>query len=224
MSAAASPRLAITFRSADDSGSSKPSRMNSRQKSFFVEVGLCSSNTEPIPLRACTINSLCSAKSSSRRSTRTFNPRHLVYEKKAKGEIRCKGATNKVRTMEKTYEMNICNVSTDVWHSNWMKFEACNRHSEGYLFEVKPTGVNEIQIAVLTASGHDYAPIITGIPLPRDVSFLRCLDRWRGAAHPIRQNPSKKPASPVTSYQPPKGQHVVQMYRVGKISARRSPD
>ena len=77
MSAAASPRLAITFRSADESGSSKPSRMKSRQKSFFVEVGLCSSNTLPIPLSACTISSLCSAKSSSRRSTRTFNPRHL---------------------------------------------------------------------------------------------------------------------------------------------------
>jgi hypothetical protein len=60
--------------------------------------------------------------------------------------------------------MNICNVSTDVWHSNWMKFEACSRHSEGYLLEVKPMGDNEI--AVQTASGHDYAPIITGIPLP----------------------------------------------------------
>ena len=78
MSAAASPRLAITFRSADDSGSSKPSRMNSRQKSFFVEVGLCSSKTDPIPFNACTMSSLCSAKSSSRRSTRTFNPRHLI--------------------------------------------------------------------------------------------------------------------------------------------------
>ena len=95
MSAAASPRLAITFRSADDSGSSKPSRMNSRQKSFFVEVGLCSSNTEPIPLRACTINSLCSAKSSSRRSTRTFNPRHLVYER----EVIYKIARNEIGMM-----------------------------------------------------------------------------------------------------------------------------
>ena len=90
MSAAASPRLAITFRSADDSGSSNPSRIKSRQKSFFVEVGLCSSNTLPIPLSACTISSLCSAKSSSRRSTRTFNPRHLEkgkdYEKRHCGE------------------------------------------------------------------------------------------------------------------------------------------
>lgn len=39
ISAATSPRLVMMFSSADDNGSSKPSRMNMRQKSFFV-VGL----------------------------------------------------------------------------------------------------------------------------------------------------------------------------------------
>lgn len=39
ISAASSPRLAMTFNSADERGSRSPSRMNMRQKSFFV-VGL----------------------------------------------------------------------------------------------------------------------------------------------------------------------------------------
>ncbi len=101
MSAAASPRLAITLRSADDSGSSRPSRMKRRQKSFFVEVGLCSSNTLPIPLSAWTISSLCSAKSSSRRSTRTFNPRHLCVEGERKeGKERDEKGTGNPRDRE----------------------------------------------------------------------------------------------------------------------------
>ena len=39
--------------------------------------------------------------------------------------------------------MNICNVRTDEWHNKRMKCEACNRHSEGYFFDVKPmmTGI-----------------------------------------------------------------------------------
>ena len=76
ISSAVGPRLTMTFSNAEESGSSNPSRMNIRQKSFFV-VGLCNSNTEPIPPRACTTRSVCSAKSSSRRSTRTLRPRHL---------------------------------------------------------------------------------------------------------------------------------------------------
>jgi hypothetical protein len=66
-------------------------------------------------------------------------------------------------TKDTTYEMNICKVNTDVWHSNWINFEACSRHSDGYLLEVKPA--EEYEITIETTSGHDYAPIITGIPL-----------------------------------------------------------
>ena len=47
-----------------------------------------------------------------------------------------------------------------------MKFEACSRHSDGYLLEVKP--VKEYEITIETTSGHDYAPIITGIPLRKE--------------------------------------------------------
>ena len=42
------------------------------------------------------------------------------------------------KAAQSTYEMNICRVRTDVWHNNWMKFDACSRHSDGYLLEVKP--------------------------------------------------------------------------------------
>ncbi len=63
--------------------------------------------------------------------------------------------------------MNICKVRTDVWHNNWMKFDACNRHSDGYLLEVKPGVKRSAPGAIETISGHDYAPIMTGIPLPR---------------------------------------------------------
>jgi hypothetical protein len=49
-----------------------------------------------------------------------------------------------------------------------MKFEACSRHSDGYLLEVKPA--EEYEITVETTSGHDYAPIITGIPLRQEGS------------------------------------------------------
>lgn len=41
-------------------GSSSPSRMNMRQKSFFV-VGDCKSNTELMPFNAWTTSSVCSA-------------------------------------------------------------------------------------------------------------------------------------------------------------------
>ena len=59
MSDASSPRPTMTLRRADDSGSNKPSRMNMRQKSFFV-VGLCRSKTLQMPLSAWTTRSDCS--------------------------------------------------------------------------------------------------------------------------------------------------------------------
>lgn len=60
ISIALSPSPAIAFCSASESGSRSPSRMNIRQKSFFV-VGDWSSKTLPMPLSACTTSSVCSA-------------------------------------------------------------------------------------------------------------------------------------------------------------------
>ena len=59
ISAAVSPRLVMMLSSAEESGSSRPSRMNMRQKSFFV-VGLCSSKTLQMPFRAWMTSWLCS--------------------------------------------------------------------------------------------------------------------------------------------------------------------
>jgi hypothetical protein len=61
-----------------------------------------------------------------------------------------------------------------------------------------------------TTSGHDYTPIITGIPLPQEVSLItRLVKISEKTTHPIKQNPSRKLASAVTSYRTWDGQHTV---------------
>jgi hypothetical protein len=65
-------------------------------------------------------------------------------------------------------------------------------------------------MAIETASENDYAPIITGIPLPQEVSLITQLVKdGETTTHPIRQNPSRKLASAVTSYGRPGGQHIM---------------
>lgn len=77
-----------------------------------------------------------------------------------------------------TYEINICSVRTDEWHSKRIKFEASKRHSGECFFEVNS--------------------MITGIPLSLPSVWHTVIEINK--KYPIKQKLSRKPISAVTNY------------------------